>query len=88
MDTSVLMVLALLCGGILWRHRSGRSASAERLQAVTLSSIADAVIATDTRGAIAFINPEAERLTGWARPEAVGRPLPSAFRLVVLVARG
>jgi len=31
---------------------------------VTLSSIGDAVLATDTNAAITFLNPEAERLTG------------------------
>ena len=36
----------------------------ERLR-VTLQSIGDAVIATDTQGYITFINPIAERMTGW-----------------------
>jgi len=40
---------------------------------VTLSSIGDAVIATDTRGIITFINPKAAELTGWTSAEALGR---------------
>lgn len=39
----------------------------------TLSSIGDAVVATDTTTAVTFMNPEAERLTGWTMQEALGR---------------
>jgi PAS domain S-box-containing protein len=39
----------------------------------TLGSIGDAVLATDTAAAITFMNPEAERLTGWTLPDALGR---------------
>jgi CHASE3 domain sensor protein len=39
---------------------------------VTLSSIGDAVIATDTNGNVSFLNPIAETLTGWERDEAQG----------------
>jgi PAS domain S-box-containing protein len=49
---------------------------------VTLRSIADAVIASDPTGAVTFLNPEAERLTGWPLAEAAGRPLADVFRLV------
>ncbi len=41
---------------------------------VTLASIADAVIATDTVGTIMFLNPVAETLTGWSSEEALGGP--------------
>jgi PAS domain S-box-containing protein len=40
---------------------------------VTLTSIGDAVLATDTTAAITFMNPVAERLTGWTMREALGR---------------
>ncbi|MCR8915980.1 EAL domain-containing protein [Marinobacter panjinensis] len=46
----------------------------ERLQ-VTLTSIADGVISTDTEGHITFLNPAAERISGWLKAEAVGRPV-------------
>lgn len=38
--------------------------------AATLKSIADAVISTDNAGNITFMNPVAERLTGWNMPES------------------
>src|ERR1700675_5027146 len=48
---------------------------------VTLSSIGDDVITTDTGGRVTFLNPVAEYLTGWTQ-EAVGQPLDGVIRLV------
>jgi DNA-binding NarL/FixJ family response regulator len=49
----------------------------ERAQ-VTLDSIGDAVISTDIPGNVTYLNPVAERMTGWPRQEALGRPLAEA----------
>jgi len=51
------------------------------LAEVTLASIGDGVLATDAKGRIEYLNPVAEKLTGWERSEALGRPLPEIFRL-------
>jgi PAS domain S-box-containing protein len=53
----------------------------ERL-AVTLRSIGDGVITTDTQGCILLINSVAENLTGWTQEEAVGRSLPEVFNII------
>ena len=57
----------------------------ERLQRqwfeVTLASIGDAVIATDTTGAVTFLNPTATALTGWTREEATGQPIEAVFNI-------
>jgi len=53
----------------------------ERL-AVTLRSIGDGVIATDTRGLVRIMNPAAERITGWPHDEALARPLDAVYRPV------
>ncbi len=49
---------------------------------VTLCSIGDAVVTTDATGRVEFLNPVAERLTGWRHEEATGRPLSDIFEIV------
>jgi PAS domain S-box-containing protein len=49
---------------------------------VTLHSIGDAVITTDTRGLITSLNVVAESLTGWTATDAIGQPLDTVFRIV------
>ncbi|MFI4888161.1 MAG: EAL domain-containing protein [Burkholderiales bacterium] len=53
----------------------------ERAQ-VTLASIADAVVTVDTTGRIEFLNPVAERLTGWPLEEARQRAVAEVFAVV------
>jgi PAS domain S-box-containing protein/putative nucleotidyltransferase with HDIG domain len=48
-----------------------------------LKSIGDGVIATDRSGQITFMNPLAEKLTGWHQEEALKMPLRDVFRTVV-----
>ncbi|MHB8745607.1 MAG: PAS domain S-box protein [Gammaproteobacteria bacterium] len=49
---------------------------------VTLASIGDAVITTDTQGQVTFLNPVAEQITGWTADEARGRPLETVFNII------
>jgi PAS domain S-box-containing protein len=49
---------------------------------VTLASIGDAVITTDSNGGVTFLNPVAQSLTGWTLAEAAGQPLDSVFRII------
>ncbi len=53
----------------------------ERAQ-VTLQSIGDAVVTTDAQGLVTYLNPVAERLTGWGNDEAQGQPLPRVFNAI------
>lgn len=62
-------------------HERMQHAQREWLQ-VTLSSIGDAVIATDISGSITFLNMVAAELTGWSQDEAIGRNLAEVFRVV------
>jgi diguanylate cyclase (GGDEF)-like protein/PAS domain S-box-containing protein len=85
-----VLALLLTSAASLSVHRdsSGRRLAEEALFAekeraqVTLNSIGDAVICTDMSGNITFLNIVAERLTGWSRAEAAGRPVSGIFQLI------
>jgi diguanylate cyclase (GGDEF)-like protein/PAS domain S-box-containing protein len=49
---------------------------------VTLNSIGDAVLCTNISGNITYLNIVAEKMTGWLRAEAVGKPLAEVFRII------
>ena len=66
---------------IISRREVELAAEKERL-AVTLRSIGDGVITTDTDGRVVLLNLVAERLTGWSQDEARGRSLPEVFRII------
>lgn len=78
-DASVLVTIRDLSE---WR-RAQESLFREKEQAsVTLASIADAVITTDAAGTITYLNPTAERLTGWRATEALGQPLEAVLTVI------
>ena len=58
----------------------------ERAQ-VTLNSIGDAVLCTDSSGNVTYLNRVAEKLTGWSWEEASGRPFANVLRLIDGVTR-
>ena len=68
---------------ILARAASDDALYAERERArVTLNSIGNAVISTDQSGRVTYINPAAEKMTGWSRQKACGRALTEVFHLL------
>ncbi|MDT8783008.1 MAG: PAS domain S-box protein [Candidatus Bathyarchaeota archaeon] len=56
--------------------------SKEQRWVTTLKSIGDAVITTDQKGNIDFMNKIAEKLTGWTIKKAYGKPLSEVFRII------
>ncbi len=67
----------------LYKHRMERRLKeSERWLATTLKSIGDAIIATDSYGRVKFMNPVAEKLTGWSQAEALGQELGQVFCII------
>jgi len=67
----------------LYKHRIEQELRKREawLQTV-LRFMPEAVVVTDVCGSIQFLNPSAERLTGWSHIESVGRPVAEVLRLV------
>lgn len=86
----ILTCLALAAGKALEQHRSdiqllaltAQLAVEHEMLQVTLRSIADGVITTDKHRRITWLNPVAERLTGWSVDDAIGLPLSDVFTIV------
>ena len=64
------------------RNAEKRLREQRELLQVTLESIGDAVIAADIEGKVNFINPTAEKMTGWTMKEAAGKQLEEVFHIV------
>jgi PAS domain S-box-containing protein len=68
---------------ILRRQQTEEQLHAERNRfVVTLTSIGDAAILTDSEGRVDLLNPTAQSLTGWTEDEAHGQPLKNVFRII------
>ena len=87
---AALVLVILLCATYFVIRRQIRATEASRQELaeseqnlfITLHSIGDAVLATDTEGRITRMNPVAERLTGWSFASAQGQPVDEVFRIV------
>ena len=81
-------ILPKTLGNMIDRTANAEALFAEKERAeVTLNSIGDAVMSCDTRGRITFLNVVAEKLTGWSRLEASGRPVEEVFHVVDSITR-
>lgn len=70
-------------GSILERKTVKDALFAERDRAqVTLNSIGDAVLSTDLSGNVTYLNPVAEKMTGWSCQEAIGQRLSEVFHII------
>jgi PAS domain S-box-containing protein len=88
-DWQILQIAFFVLGGAMITalvevlHAARRRAEAnERWLSAVLSSIGDAVIATDGKGRVSFTNAVARSLTGWTEGKAKGRPLGDVFVIV------
>lgn len=64
------------------KHFEQALAAEKQRLAVTLRSIGDGVITTDTEGKIISLNQAAEKITGWPEAQAMGKSLSEVFCIV------
>jgi diguanylate cyclase (GGDEF)-like protein/PAS domain S-box-containing protein len=79
-----LLLGALIAGIVLrqtWRTENALHREKEQAE-VTLHSIADAVITTDAANRVRYLNPVAERLTGWSKTDARHKPLADIYQVL------
>ncbi len=82
------VILGAATGILLYVRKSTNDLFHEKeLAEVTLHSIGDAVITTDARCNIEYMNPVAESLTGWRIAEARGVPLRRVFNIISGITR-
>jgi PAS domain S-box-containing protein len=82
-DLELIETAAHLAGIVIELKRAEEALAKEKeYLAVTLRSIGDGVITTDTEGRVTLINEVAEKFTGWTQEESQGKPLTEVFRLV------
>ena len=78
-DERLLEVMAhigTVLGRVVERKRAGEAvASSEARTRLIIDGACDAFVAIGTDGVITDWNPEAEKIFGWSRQEAIGRPL-------------
>src|SRR5262249_47940693 len=73
-------LISMLIGALHTARR--RAEESRRWLSAVLTSIRDAVIATDAGGRVTFTNPVARNLTGWDQEEATGKSLEHVFQIV------
>ena len=80
--TTLFAAVLVLLIVFLDSHANARLRSSEQWLATLLGSIGDAVIATDERGYVKYLNHVAEELTGWSSEDARTRRLDEVFRII------
>jgi len=82
-DRDILNFVSTQVAMTIARKQAEAELAAEREQlAVTLRSIGDGVITTDTDGNITMLNRVAEDMTGWDEEEATGKPITEVLKLI------
>ncbi|KPJ91629.1 MAG: hypothetical protein AMJ53_11240 [Gammaproteobacteria bacterium SG8_11] len=77
------LIATLIASQVVRRTSSIEKALAQAKEhaEVTLHALGEAVLTADAEGNVVYLNPAAERLTGWSSAEARGKPLQQIYSL-------
>jgi PAS domain S-box-containing protein len=81
---SIVAMTTLVLAAVVAERRKADAVAQEQRErlAVTLFSIGDAVMATDTQGQVTFMNPVAATVTGWPEAEVLGKNITEVFQII------
>lgn len=84
--TAMFLILCVFYLLLIENRRQRKMISKLRMQEehmrIIISNIGEGLIATDRKGGIVYMNPAAEKLTGWNRYEARNLPLEKVYQVV------
>jgi diguanylate cyclase (GGDEF)-like protein/PAS domain S-box-containing protein len=76
-------LVPILLSSLVHKKKSDQALYIELERArTTLESLSEGVLCTDEAANITYLNPEAERMTGWSRHSAIGKPIEEVFQLI------
>jgi len=79
----LLLALAVMVIALLKvRQTSNDLFQQKELAQFTLRSIGDAVVSTDEKGNVKYLNPIAEKMIGWTAEQIYGKPLRDYFHII------
>jgi len=84
----VVFLLLFLAAGMAFLYNSRQKSifrdlyKQQEYYFTTLKSIGDAVISTNKKGIVEYLNPVAEQLTGWLNTEIQGKNLEEIFKII------
>jgi diguanylate cyclase (GGDEF)-like protein/PAS domain S-box-containing protein len=74
--------LRLAVSAMMDRRAIAETSLRNEAATVALDAIREAVLRTDTRGTVIYLNETAAKMTGWSREEAMGKPVEDVLRLI------
>ena len=81
LDNNIIGLFGIARNVTEWKELDTQLELERKLLQATLISVGDGVITSDIQGRVQFMNPVAEKLTGWTQKEAQGHQIEEIFNI-------